>query len=247
MYGFVPRRCELASSMQKTGARCVIFITRGSGIGAYVSGIAPCSLEIATYMQGTPAHTSEIATRRNDFGRQNFEPLMNTDETRIKVQKLSEPQLVSLIRVSPVSIRVQLLCCYVWFFLWLGVCGAFGGEPVLPNTAVLTLEECVQFVEKREGLVLDTRPADIYQRGHIPGAQNLALKDFDADYERLKGVLEADFFRRLVVYCTSLNCVDSGKVREKLAALGYANVAVFKGGYAEWWRAKLPVENGGGG
>jgi len=133
----------------------------------------------------------------------------------------------------------------VFFFILLGAWGAaFGNEPAEEHSAVITLAECMQFIEKQDGVLVDTRPPDIYRRGHLPGAVNLPLDDFEAGYERLRTLLELDWSQRIVTYCTSLTCEDSEKMREKLVEKGFSRVAVFKEGYAAWWKAKLPLEKG---
>lgn len=109
---------------------------------------------------------------------------------------------------------------------------------------VLSLEECRIFVEKGEGLLLDARGAKFYARGHISGALSLPVNDFEAGYRRLQSRLEADRNRRLVVYCSSVNCPDSERLRSKLEKMGFARVEVFKGGVAAWWKARLPMETG---
>jgi rhodanese-related sulfurtransferase len=113
------------------------------------------------------------------------------------------------------------------------------------ETKILTLEECRAFVEGGGGILLDARGAKFYARGHIAGALSLPVNDFDAGYRRLQSRLEEDRDRRIVIYCSSVNCPDSDRLRGKLEKLGYRRVEVFKGGLAAWWKARLPMETGG--
>lgn len=108
------------------------------------------------------------------------------------------------------------------------------------DEGALTLEECRQFVESRQGMLLDARGAKFFAKSHIPGAINLPVNDFDKAYEAVRTKLRPD--QRIVVYCSSLSCPDSGKLRDKLVKLGYTRVEVFKGGLAAWWKAGLPME-----
>jgi len=106
----------------------------------------------------------------------------------------------------------------------------------------LTLKEFRDFVEKKQGITLDARPALFYQLAHVPGAYSLPREDFEASYGRLKSLLEKDKSQRLVVYCSGLSCEDSAIVRQTLLRLNFMNVAVFSGGWDEWTQAKLPQE-----
>lgn len=109
----------------------------------------------------------------------------------------------------------------------------------------LSLEECRSFVERGEGILLDARGAKFYARGHIAGALSLPVNDFESGYQRLQSRLESHRSRRIVIYCSSVNCPDSDRLRGKLEKLGFKQVEVFKGGLAAWWKARLPMETGG--
>ena len=117
----------------------------------------------------------------------------------------------------------------------LGLCSAIGADD-----GTLTLEECQKFVESKAGVLLDARGAKFFAKSHLPGAVNLPINDFDKSYEVVRGKLRPD--QRIVVYCSSLSCPDSGKLKARLDKLGYTRVEVFKGGLAAWWKAGLPVE-----
>jgi len=47
----------------------------------------------------------------------------------------------------------------------------------------------------------------------------------------------------VIVYCTSLLCPDSLKVRDLLIARGFSRVGVFKAGWAGWRKAGQPIES----
>jgi len=127
-----------------------------------------------------------------------------------------------------------------WFF-----CLFFGLSLVFTSVAraaddSLTLEEVQQFAKSRDGVLLDARGAKFFAKSHIPGAVSLPVNDFDKAYEIVRAKLKPD--QRIVVYCSSINCPDSGRLKDKLVKLGYSKVEVFKGGLAAWWKAGLPVE-----
>jgi rhodanese-related sulfurtransferase len=83
-------------------------------------------------------------------------------------------------------------------------------------------------------LVLDARAKPFYAAGHVPGALNLSRVAFPEDYQRLQPALEPAKDRPVVVYCSGGDCHDSRLVASALLSLGYTNVRIFTGGWAEW-------------
>jgi rhodanese-related sulfurtransferase len=104
----------------------------------------------------------------------------------------------------------------------------------------LTLDEVRKFQESGGGVLLDARGAKFFAKSHIPGALSLPVNDFDKAYENIQAKLKRD--GQIVIYCSSVNCPDSGRLRDKLVKLGYTRVEIFKGGLAAWWKAGLPME-----
>jgi len=114
------------------------------------------------------------------------------------------------------------------------------GTQTLPE--FLSMEEFSAFVENKRGLVFDARPEIFHRLGHVPGAISLPRDDFENAYTALKDRLEANKAQPIVVYCSSSSCEDSKLVRDSLRSLGYTQVAVFNGGWAEWTAAGKPEE-----
>jgi len=83
--------------------------------------------------------------------------------------------------------------------------------------------------------VLDVRPEDEFQLGHLPRALNIPLPEL----ERRLAELPAD--REIVAYCRGPYCVLSFEAVAALRARGYA-VHRLEDGYPEWKAAGLPVE-----
>ncbi len=83
--------------------------------------------------------------------------------------------------------------------------------------------------------VLDVRPSEEYQAGHIPGALNLPLKDLE---KRLKD-LPKD--QEIIAYCRGPYCVLSFEAVAALRKKGYS-VRRLEEGYPEWRASGLPVE-----
>jgi 3-mercaptopyruvate sulfurtransferase SseA len=116
------------------------------------------------------------------------------------------------------------------------------GEGEMRSQGHLSLEEFRVFVEEKKGLILDARPELFYRLGHVPGALSLPREDFAKAYAQLKHRLEADKSQALVLYCADLSCEDSHLLRAALLKLGYREVRLFSGGWAEWTQARLPQE-----
>ncbi len=112
----------------------------------------------------------------------------------------------------------------------------------LPDT--LSLEEFSEFVNSKAGLVLDARPEIFHRLGHVPGAMSLAREDFENAYFGLRGMLDSHKTRPIIIYCSNASCEDSELVRKSLVALGFTQIAIFKGGWAEWTAAGKLVESG---
>lgn len=88
----------------------------------------------------------------------------------------------------------------------------------------------------REGSValLDVRPQEEYQAGHLPDAINIPL-------DELEGMLDAlPRDREIIAYCRGPYCVLSHEAVERLRKLGF-RVRRFDEGFPEWKAAGLPV------
>jgi rhodanese-related sulfurtransferase len=106
----------------------------------------------------------------------------------------------------------------------------------------LSLEEFQKYVSEKQGLILDARPAIFHRLGHVPGALSLPREDFENAYASLRGQVERNRSRPLIIYCSSSSCEDSDLVRKALLRVGYTNVAIFHGGWSQWTSAGLEEE-----
>ena len=91
----------------------------------------------------------------------------------------------------------------------------------------------------RDGLVtvLDVRPEDEFDLGHLPSALNIPFATLDAHLATLpKG-------REIVAYCRGPYCVLSFEAVATLRSRGY-RIRRLVDGYPEWKAAGLPVEAG---
>ena len=89
-------------------------------------------------------------------------------------------------------------------------------------------------------VLVDTLPAEVFARGHLPGAVNIRSDD---TLERAPQMLP-DRNAEIVVYCASPRCNRAEKTAPRLEILGYTRVRHFEGGKEAWRDAGLPVVTG---
>lgn len=103
-----------------------------------------------------------------------------------------------------------------------------GLEPVVA-------EDLLERVKDGLVIVLDVRPADEYEAGHIPGAINVPARELEKQIKKL------DNKKEIVAYCRGPYCVLSYDVVSQLRSKGF-KARRLKDGMPEWKRAGLPVE-----
>jgi rhodanese-related sulfurtransferase/DNA-binding HxlR family transcriptional regulator len=99
----------------------------------------------------------------------------------------------------------------------------------------VTAAELEQRVERGDVVVLDVRPEPEYRAGHIAGARSVPLTQLESL------VSELPRRKEIVAYCRGPYCVYADDAVRLLQARGL-NARRLDVGYAEWKRARLPVE-----
>jgi rhodanese-related sulfurtransferase/polyisoprenoid-binding protein YceI len=95
-------------------------------------------------------------------------------------------------------------------------------------------------MEKKNFFLIDTLPADHYQRVRLPGSANACV--FEVDFiDQLKAISE-DRDGEMVLYGSSSGSMDAIKAAEKLEDAGYSQVNVLTGGLDAWRSAGFPLE-----
>ncbi|MBT3029996.1 MAG: metalloregulator ArsR/SmtB family transcription factor [Candidatus Thiodiazotropha endolucinida] len=89
----------------------------------------------------------------------------------------------------------------------------------------------------KQGLVtvLDVRPSEEYESGHLPGAINIPLHELETHLDKL------DPEREVVAYCRGPHCVLAFDAVAKLRQKGLT-ARRLEGGLPEWMLEGLPVE-----
>lgn len=109
--------------------------------------------------------------------------------------------------------------------------------PVSPT--MIHLPEAKDLFESEEALFIDARHEFEYAHGHIPGALNLPISEFDAR-RTVVDFLPKD--RILITYCDGVECNSSINLATKLHEAGFSGVRIFFGGWNEWTSQDLPTE-----
>lgn len=99
----------------------------------------------------------------------------------------------------------------------------------------ITKEELIKRTKNNDAIILDVRPYQEYQNGHIPGSLSIPLSE-------LKNRLgEIPKNRDVVAYCRGPYCVLSAEAMTILRNAGFQAMRL-KEGLPEWREAGLPVE-----
>jgi len=96
-------------------------------------------------------------------------------------------------------------------------------------------DQLLEMARAGEAMVIDVRPPNEYQAGHIPGAVNIPL---DTLPERLA---ELPKEQEIVAYCRGPYCMLAFEAVERLRQQGY-RARRLEDGYPEWKAEQLPVE-----
>jgi rhodanese-related sulfurtransferase len=105
---------------------------------------------------------------------------------------------------------------------------------------VVTTEGLKTLMDQRDDLTLvNTLPAEAFQKTRIPDAINVPLEsgDFIARVEQKAGGKS----KPVVVYCASEKCDSSEKAASKLEAAGFTDVFRYTGGFTAWQQEEAQV------
>lgn len=112
---------------------------------------------------------------------------------------------------------------------------AYLGAGSLDDVVLVGREELLRKMKNGEVEVIDVRPAEEYEAGHIPGARSLP---FDEMVDRLDAIPSNI---AIVAYCRGAHCVMAHDAVRLLEAKGL-HASRLEDGMLEWRLAGLPVE-----
>lgn len=99
----------------------------------------------------------------------------------------------------------------------------------------ISRKELLKRVRSDQVTVLDVRPQDEFELGHLPGAVNIPFRELEARLSELDPDVE------IVAYCRGPYCVLSFEAVASLRERGF-KIRRLEDGYPEWRAAGLPVE-----
>jgi rhodanese-related sulfurtransferase len=103
----------------------------------------------------------------------------------------------------------------------------------------ISLATTYNLFQQGKALFIDARPAREYAERHIPRALNLPPEELEkSGAKRVAGIAKD---RKIVVYCSSVNCDLALDATEKLESLGFTRIVIFWDGFFAWNRAGYPV------
>jgi len=97
-----------------------------------------------------------------------------------------------------------------------------------------------QIVQSRKRIVLDARPGEFYEEGHLPGALSFPLIDFDDVIGKLLKI--TDQHSPILIYCSGFECTDSHNFAANLKNMGFIDVKVYSGGFEQWQELGYEIE-----
>ena len=112
------------------------------------------------------------------------------------------------------------------------VMGLFRGYKGLQPAGLTAL------VNRENALVVDLRPIAEFEKGHIPGAKNVQVSQFDPENRQLAAA------RALPVVLVCKAGQASGDAAKRLRKAGFERVFVLDGGIGAWQQAGLPLAKG---
>jgi rhodanese-related sulfurtransferase len=102
---------------------------------------------------------------------------------------------------------------------------------------IIDLNETKYHYNAHDALFVDARDSKMYAKGTIMRALNIPLKRF----KRMEKWLPVRKDAPLLIFCNGPKCDKSIKLAERFAKVGYADLMVYRAGYPEWKRYKLPI------
>ncbi len=104
----------------------------------------------------------------------------------------------------------------------------------------ISLAEAKRMFLQKSAIIIDARPIDDFEKGHIKGARSLPWNEVD---QRIMGVTKDISVNTLIItYCDGESCQLSHNLAKFLLDLGFTNVKILVNGWTKWQKADLPIE-----
>jgi rhodanese-related sulfurtransferase len=103
----------------------------------------------------------------------------------------------------------------------------------------LTPAGLTQLINRDTPLIVDLSATADFEKGHIPGAKNVAMSQFDPETQK-----DLSKAKALPVVLVDKDGRGVGKAANRLIKAGFAQVFVLEGGTYAWQTAQLPLAKG---
>ena len=114
--------------------------------------------------------------------------------------------------------------------------------PYPGETLALSLEEARESFSSGAAVFLDARAPELYEQGHIQGAQNLPWEGVDEYFDEVMAGIPLGAL--IITYCDGETCSLSKDLAIELFYRGYENVRVLVNGWSLWKYHGLPIGMG---
>jgi rhodanese-related sulfurtransferase len=98
--------------------------------------------------------------------------------------------------------------------------------------------ELTALINRDNALVVDLRASNDFEKGHIPGAKNVLMSQFDPENKKLASA------KALPVVVVCKDGQASAGAAKRLKKAGFEQVYALDGGIAGWQQADLPLVKG---
>jgi rhodanese-related sulfurtransferase len=95
--------------------------------------------------------------------------------------------------------------------------------------------QATQLINQDKAVIVDVRPANEFAQGHMPGAINVPFSELPLKV----GQLNKYQSKTVILVCAT--GAQSRKARSQLKKIGFNEVYVLNGGFAEWQSQGLPT------
>ena len=97
-----------------------------------------------------------------------------------------------------------------------------------------------RIIQEKKRIVLDVRPLEFYEEGHLPGALPFPLMEFDTVIVKLLEMIDQQ--SPILIYCSGFECMDSHNFATNLENMRFTNVKVYPGGFRQWQEMGYDIE-----
>lgn len=104
----------------------------------------------------------------------------------------------------------------------------------------ISLIEAKNLFFQQAAIIIDARPNDDYEKGHIRGALGLPWCDVDQRFMEVTKDISVD--TPIITYCDGETCELSHNLANFLLELGFNNVRILINGWTKWQNADLPID-----